>query len=391
MGKPSGEYCGILRTFLFRSMFAPMSRPDLRDSRPDQQIDPQQRRGRGAVSNRPGRFEAQDRLTESDGWDIEEDLPQIRTEVREEVARSFITYNKSPDLPFDRSINPYRGCEHGCIYCFARPTHAYLGLSPGLDFETRLTARINGAEVLEKELRARKYRVAPIAIGTNTDPYQPVEHEYGITRACLEVLRDYRHPVAIVTKGAGILRDLDILSDLAGQGLCSVGISVTTLDPALSRKMEPRVPGPAKRLQVIRALSEAGIPVRIMTSPIVPGLTDTEVEALLEAGREAGARAASWIMLRLPLEVAPLVEEWLRTHVPDRADKVLNRLREMHGGQLYDAQWGRRMRGEGIYAKMIGARFDHAVRRLGFETQSIPLRTDLFAYPIRKGDQLSLF
>lgn len=361
------------------------------DSDTVKRIDPAARRGRGASTNTVGRFEKLDRVAEEDGWDIPEEVTQIRTELREEIARSLITYNKSPDLPFDRSINPYRGCEHGCIYCFARPTHAYLGLSPGLDFETRLTARVNAAEVLERELRSPRYSVATIAIGTNTDPYQPVEHKRGIMRACLEVLRDYNHPVAIVTKGTGVLRDIDILSDMAARGLASVGVSVTTLSPKIARTMEPRVPSPAKRLEMIRQLSEAGVPVRLMISPVVPGLTDPEVETILQAGQEAGARAASWIMLRLPLEVAPLVENWLREHFPDRADKVLNRLREMHGGKLYDAQWGRRMRGEGVYAKMIAARFDTAVRRLGFDTAPIPMRTDLFRHPPRRGDQLSLF
>jgi len=354
-------------------------------------IDPAARRGRGATTNQVGRFESQDRVTEDDGWDIEEDVQQIRTEVRPEQARSIITYNTSPDLPFDRSINVYRGCEHGCVYCFARPTHAYLGLSPGLDFETRLTARTNAAEVLERELRNPRYKVAPISMGTNTDPYQPVEHDRKLTRACLEVLREYRHPVAIVTKGTGILRDLDILSDMAAEGLASVGVSVTTLDRDISRKMEPRVPGPAKRLEMIRKLSDAGIPVRVMVSPVVPGLTDPEVEAILSAARDNGATSASWIMLRLPLEVAPLVETWARDHFPDRAEKILNRLREMHGGQLYSAQWGKRMRGEGVYAQMVAARFDKAARRLGLDHPTPKLRSDLFRFPPRPGDQLSLF
>jgi DNA repair photolyase len=355
------------------------------------EIPPDARRGRAAATNNTGRFEAQDRVATHDGWDIPETITQIRTEVREERARSLITYNRSPDLPFDRSINPYRGCEHGCIYCFARPTHAYLGLSPGLDFETRLTARNNAAEVLERELRHPKYRVAPIAIGTNTDPYQPVENKRRITRACLEVLRDYHHPIAIVTKGTGILADLDILTEMAGQGLASVGVSVTTLSPKVARTMEPRVPAPKKRLEVIRALADAGVPVRVMVSPVVPGLTDTELEAILEAARDAGAKCASWIMLRLPLEVAPLVEDWLRDHFPNQADKVLNRLKEMHGGKLYDPQWGKRMRGEGVYAQMIAARFAAATRRLGFTNDSQPLRTDLFRHPPRPGDQLCLF
>ncbi|MBY6157266.1 PA0069 family radical SAM protein [Pseudooceanicola nitratireducens] len=370
-----------------------MTRPPQtsRDLTPDHVLPPQSRRGRGVSTNQPGRFESHDRIAIDDGWEIEEDIPQIRTEVRPEIARSLITYNRSPDLPFDRSINVYRGCEHGCVYCFARPSHAYLGLSPGLDFETRLTARMNAAEMLEKELRSRSYKVAPIAMGTNTDPYQPVEHQLKLTRACLSVLSDYNHPTAIVTKGAGILNDLDILSDMAARGLVAVGISVTTLDPALSRKMEPRVPPPAKRLAVIRALSQAGIPVRLMVSPVVPGLTDTEVEAILTAGHEAGARSASWIMLRLPAEVAPLVETWLRDSHPDRADKVLNRLRDMHGGKLYEAQWGKRMRGQGVYAQMIAARFDAARRRLGLDEATVPLRTDLFRPPPRPGDQLDLF
>ncbi|WP_407493392.1 PA0069 family radical SAM protein [Pseudooceanicola sp. MF1-13] len=354
-------------------------------------IDPAARRGRGAASNQVSRFDSQDRVLENDGWDIAEEITQIRTEVRQEQARSLITYNTSPDLPFDRSINVYRGCEHGCVYCFARPTHAYLGLSPGLDFETRLTARVNAAQVLEKELRNPRYKVAPIAMGTNTDPYQPVEHQAELTRNCLKVLADYNHPVAIVTKGTGILRDLDILAPMAAQGLASVGISVTTLNPEISRKMEPRVPSPAKRLDVIRRLSDAGVPVRVMVSPVVPGLTDPEVEAILHAAHDAGATSASWIMLRLPLEVAPLVEAWAKEHFPDRADKILNRLREMHGGQLYSAQWGKRMRGEGVYAQMVAARFDNTARRLGLNHPTPALRTDLFRHPPRPGDQLSLF
>lgn len=256
------------------------------------------------------------------------DLPRIETNIRHEVARSLISYNKSPDLPFDRSINTYRGCEHGCIYCFARPSHAYLGLSPGLDFETRLIARPNAAEVLRRELSQPRYKVAPIAIGTNTDPYQPCERDLGLTRACLEVLDQFSHPVAIVTKGTLIERDLDILSAMAARGLVRVGISVTTLDPDLSRRMEPRAPSPTRRLATIRRLSQAGVPVRIMTSPIVPGLTDHELEALLAAGAEAGADAASWIMLRLPREVSALWQEWLAEHVPLRAEKVMARDRK---------------------------------------------------------------
>ncbi|MWB77985.1 PA0069 family radical SAM protein [Pseudooceanicola sp. 216_PA32_1] len=348
-----------------------------------------QRRGRAAASNRAGRFERTERVREADGWEIEEDLPVLRTEVSAEVPRKFITYNRSPDLPFDRSINPYRGCEHGCIYCFARPTHAWLGLSAGLDFETKLVARPEAPEVLGRELRAKSYTVAPIAIGTNTDPYQPVEKTWGVTRACLEVLREARHPVAIVTKGTLVLRDLDILSDMAAQGLVRVGISLTTLDPALSRKMEPRAPAPAKRLQVIRALADAGVPVRVMTSPLIPALTDHELEAMLEAAAGAGAGAASWIMLRLPLEVSPLFRDWLAEHVPDRAARIMARVREMHGGQEYDARWGHRMRGEGPYARIIGRRFEVAAKRLGLDRPQPKLRCDLFRPPA-PGGQMAL-
>ena len=359
------------------------------DRRP--QIAPEQRPGRAALSRETGRFERHVRAPVSDGWDISEDLPVIRTEVTEERPRSLITYNRSPDLPFDRSINPYRGCEHGCIYCFARPTHAYLGLSPGLDFETRLVARPDAPEVLARELRAKRYDVAPIAIGTNTDPYQPIEKTHGIMRACLEVLRDFRHPVAIVTKGALVERDLDILAEMAADGLARVGISVTTLDPGLSRRMEPRVPAPKRRLQTIRRLTGAGVPVRLMVSPVVPALTDPELEHILEAGAEAGADAASWIMLRLPREVSPLWQEWLAEHYPDRAARIMARLREMHGGKDYDARWGRRMRGEGAYAEIIARRFAVAARRLGLDRRTPPLRCDLFRPPKRAGDQLSLF
>ncbi len=355
------------------------------------QLAAERRRGRGASSNRAGRFERHVSVPTWDGWDIVEDLPRLHTEVSEERPRSAISYNRSPDLPFDRSINPYRGCEHGCIYCFARPSHAWLGLSPGLDFETRLVARPDMAQVLARELRARCYHVAPIAIGTNTDPYQPVERYRGIMRACLEVLRDFRNPVAVVTKGSLIARDIDILADMAGRGLARVGVSVTTLDAGLSRRMEPRVPSPARRLATVRRLSQAGVPVRLMVSPVVPALTDPELEAILQAGRDAGATSASWIMLRLPLEVSPLFREWLEDAYPDRAARVMARLREMHGGKDYAADWGKRMRGEGHYAKIIAQRFDLATRRLGLDAEQPVLRCDLFRPPLRAGDQMSLF
>lgn len=348
-------------------------------------------KGRGAVTNTVNRFEPVTRHAEADGWDAVEDLPTLRTEVSLERPRSLISYNRSPDLPFDRSINPYRGCEHGCVYCFARPSHAYLGLSPGLDFETRLIARPDAPDVLQAELAHRSYKVAPIAIGTNTDPYQPIDREHQIMRRCLEVLEGCGHPTAIVTKGTLIERDLDILSRMAQRGLVRVGISVTTLDPKLSRLMEPRAPAPARRLQMIRRLAQAGVPVRIMASPIVPALTDPELEAILAAGKEAGARTASWIMLRLPQEVSPLVQEWLALNYSDRADRIMARLREMHGGKEYDARWGRRMRGEGPYAEMIAQRFSVALKRLKLREKAPQMRCDLFVPPRVPSAQMDLF
>jgi DNA repair photolyase len=348
------------------------------------------RKARGVATNESGRFDLARREI-WDGWDIPESRGAFRTQVREEQARTLLTYNTSPDLPFDRSINPYRGCEHGCAYCFARPSHAYLGLSPGLDFESQLIARTNAAEVLRKELTSKRYKVAPIAIGTNTDGYQPAEKDRGLTRACLEVMSEFNHPVAIVTKGALIERDIDILAPMAERGLARVGVSLTTLDPSLSRKLEPRTPSPVRRLQMIERLSSAGIPVRVMTSPMIPGLTDHELEALLAAGRSAGADAASWIMLRLPREISQLWQDWLAEHEPARANKVMSRLREMHGGRDYDPRWGHRMRGEGPYARIIAQRFATAVKRLGFAASTPSLRTDLFALPQQAGDQLSFF
>lgn len=360
-------------------------RPDASPSGPDRA------RGRAALSNRTGRFEGQVRERVEDGWDIPEDLPPLRTEVRHETPRRVITRNTSPDIAFDRSINPYRGCEHGCIYCFARPTHAYLGLSPGLDFETRLIARPEAPEILARELARKSYRPATIAIGTNTDPYQPIEKDRRIMRRILEVLRDHRHPVGVVTKGTLVERDADILGEMGRLGLARVGISITTLDRGLARRMEPRVPAPERRLAAIRTLTEAGCPVRVMVSPVVPGLTDPEIETILAAAKDAGAVAASWIMLRLPLEVSPLFREWLAEHYPGRAARVMARVREMHGGQDYSAEWGRRMRGEGHYARLIARRFDVAVRRLDLATDLPPLRTDMFRVQPRHGDQLSLF
>ncbi|PSL19465.1 PA0069 family radical SAM protein [Shimia abyssi] len=355
-----------------------------------QRIDPERRRGRAAISNRASRYDLQ-RVEENDGWDMAEERAVFRTSVALEEPRSVISRNTSPDLPFDRSVNPYRGCEHGCIYCFARPTHSYLGYSAGLDFETRLVAKPNAPEVLARELRRKGYRVAPIALGTNTDPYQPLERDHEIMRQVLQVLRDFRHPVQITTKGTLIERDLDILSEMADLGLVQVGVSVTTLDNRLSRLMEPRVPMPSRRLATMRKLSEAGVPVRLMMSPVVPSITDHEVEAIVGASAEAGAQAMNWIMLRLPLEVSELFQEWLESHFPDRAARVMARVREMHGGQDYDAQFGRRMRGEGHYAEMIAHRVKLAQRRFGLARDMPRMRCDLFAPPLGTAQQPSLF
>lgn len=353
-------------------------------------IDAERRRARGAQSNAAGRYDSQ-REEIQDGWDIPEERAVFATEVSEERPRSILSWNQSPDIPFDRSINPYRGCEHGCVYCFARPSHAYLGLSPGLDFETKLVARPKAADVLEKQLRSRRYDVAPIAIGTSTDPYQPVERQYRVMRSVLEVLQRFRHPVAITTKGTLIERDIDILSAMAAQGLVQVGISLTTMDVALSRAMEPRCPVPKRRLETIRRLAEAGIPVRVMLAPVVPGLTDHEVETLLEAAVVAGASSMAWIMLRLPMEVAPLFEEWLQSAYPGRVAKVLARMREMHGGELYHAEFTKRMRGEGVYAEMIAQRVEKARKRFGLAKEVPALRRDLFAVPFERDGQLALF
>ncbi len=347
--------------------------------------------GRGASSNDPGRFERHARVAEHDGWHVEEALPPLRTEVSEERPRRAITRNASPDISFDRSINPYRGCEHGCIYCFARPSHAWLGLSPGLDFETRLVARPDMARVLEAELRRPSYRPQVIAIGTNTDPYQPIERERRIMRGVLEVLQTFRHPVAVVTKGTLVERDADILGEMGQAGLARVGISITTLDPDLARRTEPRCPGPARRLKMIERLAKAGCPVRVMASPLVPGLTDHELESILAAARDAGAVAASVIPLRLPLEVSRLWQDWLAAHFPERQGRVMSKLREMHGGRDYDAQWGRRMTGEGIWAELLQARFRRAARALGVSRDLPSLRTDLFAVPLATAEQPSLF
>jgi len=349
------------------------------------------RRGRGAGLNMVGRFEPYGRIAVDDGWDAGDPVAVLRTEVAIERPRSIIARNQSPDVPFERSVNPYRGCEHGCIYCFARPTHSFLGLSPGLDFESRLTAKPDAPRLLAAELSRRGYRVEPIAIGTNTDPYQPVEARFGIMRAVLGVLRDFRHPVTVLTKGTLIERDADILGEMAGAGLAEAGLTVTTLDRSLARAMEPRAPAPERRLAAIRRLVAAGCPMRVSIGPVIPGLNDHEIEALLAATREAGATMAGYVVLRLPREVGPLFRDWLETHYPDRARRVMGLVRELHGGRDYDPAWGRRMKGEGVLATLIARRFATATRRLGFGRQGPPLRTDLFRVPSAGPEQLSLF
>lgn len=346
-------------------------------------------RGRGASSNASGRYEPLAREAVDDGWSPEEDLPPLRTEIRVDASRTILARNTSPDVPFDRSINPYRGCEHGCVYCFARPTHAHLGLSPGLDFETRLVVKPRAPELLEKALANPCYRVQPIAIGTNTDPYQPIEKTHRIMRGVLEVLEAHRHPVTITTKGTLVTRDVDILGRMAADGLARVAVSLTSLDNRLSRAMEPRAAAPTRRLAMIAELAAAGIPAGVNIAPVVPALTDHELEALLEAAAGAGATSAAWIMLRLPLEVGDLFREWLERFCPDRAARVLGRVRETQGGRDYDPAWGKRLRGEGIHAQLIGRRFDAAVKRLGLNARRAPLRTDLFRVPGR-GRQLAL-
>ena len=350
-----------------------------------------QLRGRGVSLNPAVRFDRFVAEAVDDGWDRLEQLPVLRTEVTEERPRKVITRNTSPDLSFDRSINPYRGCEHGCVYCFARPSHAYLGLSPGLDFETKLIARPDAPALLDKELRAKSYTPRMIAIGTNTDPYQPIEKDRKIMREILKVLRDFNHPVGIVTKGTLIARDIDILADLAKRDLVRVGISVTTLDPHVSRVMEPRVPAPKARLRMIRQLTDAGIPVRVMVSPMIPALTDHEVEHILDAAKAAGATAASGIVLRLPLEVSELFRDWVSEHFPDRAKRIMSRVRELHGGKDYDPEFGTRMSGQGKWAELMRQRFNLKCTQLGLACDLPSLRTDLFRAPKRVGDQLDLF
>jgi DNA repair photolyase len=351
------------------------------------------RKGRGAANNDTGRFEAEKRVGFDDGWGLADAEPlPLTTTLSIDATRTIIARNESPDIGFDRSINPYRGCEHGCIYCYARPSHAYLGLSPGLDFESRLFYKPQAAALLAAELRKKGYACRPIALGSNTDPYQPVERRLGVTRSILEVLRDFRHPVTIVSKSALIRRDLDILSEMAKDRLAIVTISVTTLDRALARVMEPRAATPERRLETIAALADAGVPTGVLSAPMIPALNDREMEQILERARAAGATSAGYTLLRLPLELKALFREWLETHFPDKAAHVLSLVAQAHGGRLYDSAWSKRMTGAGPYADMLRVRFDRACRKLGFNQRTTdPLDVTRFRPPPQTGDQLSLF
>ncbi|MBA1141497.1 MULTISPECIES: PA0069 family radical SAM protein [Mesorhizobium] len=353
-------------------------------------VRPDRNRGRSAGINPSGRFEPVSRHVFDDGWNSLEELPPFKTEVQVEKPRTIITRNESPDISFDRSINPYRGCEHGCVYCFARPTHSFMGLSPGLDFESKLFAKPDAARLLDKELSKDGYQPRTIAIGTNTDPYQPIEKQYRIMREILEVLEARGHPVGIVTKSHLVTRDIDILSRMAERGLAKVALSVTTMDRMLARTMEPRASTPTKRLEAIRQLSDAGIPASVMVAPIIPGLTDQEMERILDSARAAGAREAGYVILRLPLEVAPIFKDWLLRHYPDRYRHVMSLIRSMRDGKDYDSEWGKRMKGAGPYAWQIGRRFEITAKRLGLNAERRTLRTDHFVAAANATEQLML-
>ncbi len=354
-------------------------------------VDYERRRGRGAQSNASGRYEATARVAFDDGWRSLDELPPFKTTVQTDATRKIITRNDSPDIGFDRSINPYRGCEHGCVYCFARPTHAYLGMSPGLDFESKLFVKPEAAELLEKELAAPGYSPKVIAIGTNTDPYQPIERKYQVMRRILEVLDRANHPVGIVTKSALVLRDLDILARMAERNLAKVALSVTTLDADLARRMEPRAATPMRRLETLRRLSQAGVPTTVMVAPVIPALNDSEIERILDAAQAAGVKEAGYVLLRLPLEVRDLFNEWLKANYPDRAAHVFKLIRDMRNGKDYDSEWGTRMKGTGPYAWMLGRRFEIACEKLGLNVAKRKLTTDLFRAPRADDAQLSLF
>ena len=352
----------------------------------------QQIRGRGARSNATGRYESQVREAFDDGWTIDDPEPaQLSTEVMPERSKNIITHNDSPDVGFSASINPYRGCEHGCIYCYARPAHAYMGLSPGLDFESKLFFKPEAARLLEAELSKPRYRPEFIHIGGNTDPYQPQERRLRITRQVIEVLSRFNHPFSVITKSALILRDLDLLAPMAQRDLTRVAISVTSLDRRLSRSMEPRAATPEKRIEAIRRLTDAGVPVTVMFAPCIPGLNDHEMEAVLERAAQAGASGAGYVALRLPLEIKDLFREWLETDHPDRARRVMSLVRQMRGGKDYDAQWGKRMRGEGPIGELMSRRFKAAQKRYGLERRWGDLDVSQFRVPPKPGDQIDLF
>jgi DNA repair photolyase len=352
-------------------------------------------KGRGAASNMGGRFERVNREATDDGWDStqmpnDDPLPPFKTEVSREIAKSIISRNSSPDLPFEQSINPYRGCEHGCIFCYARPSHSYLGLSPGLDFETRLTAKVNAAELLRAELAAPGYLCKSIALGANTDPYQPIEREWRITRSVLEVLAECDHPFSIVTKNAMVERDIDLLAGAAAKGLVQVYLSVTNLESSLARTLEPRASAPYRRIEAIKRLAAAGIPVGVLAAPMIPFINDHFLEEILECAAEAGATTAGYVLLRLPHEVAPLFKEWLAVHYPLKAEHVMSLVRQTRGGKDYDADFTQRHSGTGQYAELLGKRFELATRRLGLNLDRTPPTTRLFQKPRRDG-QMALF
>ena len=345
---------------------------------------------RGSNLSPQNRFLSTSRERFDDGWESFAEEPDPRTEILEDSSRSAFATNTSPDIPFTHSINPYRGCEHGCAYCYARPTHEYLGFNAGIDFETKIVVKRDAARLAREEMMRPRWKPTVVSISGVTDPYQPIERKLGITRGCLEVLAEFRNPVAMISKNHLITRDADILGDMARDNAAAAALSITSLDEKLQRVLEPRTSIPARRLAAVETLAKAGVPVRVMIAPVIPGLNDTEVPAIVRAAADAGACAAGWIMVRLPHAVAPLFEDWLGRHFPDRKDKVLNRLRAMRGGKLYDSSYGKRMRGEGVMAEQIGALFDAAIRKYGLDRDREPLSTDAFRRPA-PGGQLGLF
>ncbi|MCW8914429.1 MAG: PA0069 family radical SAM protein [Magnetovibrio sp.] len=351
-------------------------------------------KGRAAVSNTSGRFETTTRVAVDDGWGFDEDKPKLKTDISIDTARTALTRNSSPDIPFDRSLNPYRGCEHGCIYCYARTSHAYMNLSPGLDFETKLFVKKDFATTLERELRKPGYTPAPVMIGSNTDAYQPIERDFQVTRQVLEVLQAYRHPVAVITKSHLITRDIDILAEMAQDNLVTVAVSITTLDHKMANTMEPRASAPHRRLKTIETLSQAGIPVTVMAAPMIPTLNDHELENIFAAAREAGATSAAYILVRLPLELKELFQEWLETFAPHKTKRVMSLLSQSRDGHLNDANFHSRMTGTGVHAKLLNQRYHLACKKLGLKAadcKGFHLNTKAFKCPPKPGDQLGLF